>query len=211
MTPEKPLLRDVAYQEIKARILKGELYPTQVLSERFFIELLAMSKTPIKSALAKLESEGFVTVTSNQGVMIRDLTVERIVHIYDLRVALESYVVERISGKLLREHVAKLEANLLESQRAIEEGDGEAFTEIDHQFHLLLCECFGNKEIYHMLLRYNAHLQRITLKHLQQDMTRMTHFHKEHVNVVDALIRGDGQARRLIVAHLEGAKRQLFL
>ncbi|MDP5284525.1 GntR family transcriptional regulator [Shouchella clausii] len=64
------LLKDVAYEKIKEKILEEHYEPGQFLSERTLIDELGMSKTPIKNALVRLESEGFVTVSSKQGIML---------------------------------------------------------------------------------------------------------------------------------------------
>lgn len=209
--PPQQLLREVAYEEIKERILDEQFAPGSFLSERELIEILDMSKTPIKSALVRLEAEGFLTVSSKQGIIINDLSIDRIKDIYDLRTALEQFNIAQINGKLTTEQCGLLEANLEETRRITEELNVKGFAKADHAFHLLICSFTGNQEIYRVLLNYQDHLLRITLRHLRKDPNRMKDFLEEHVRLYGYLKDGDGRAWEVIREHLQGSKRKLFL
>lgn len=206
-----PLLKDIAYDKIKESILAEVYSPGQFLSERELIEVLQMSKTPIKSALVRLETEGFVTVSSKQGIIINDLSVDRITDIYDLRTALETFVCEQISGRLSHEQMKSLETNLKETEELVLELDVQGFTLKDHEFHQMLCIYSGNQEIYRILINYHDHLRRITLRHLRKDPHRMKRFFAEHQEMFHLLVEGNPQAVHLMRAHLQNSKKELFL
>ncbi|MCS7461738.1 GntR family transcriptional regulator [Paenibacillus doosanensis] len=206
-----PLLKDVAYQVIKEHILDERFAPGRFLSERELIELLEMSKTPIKSALVRLETEGFVTVFSKQGVIINDLTVNRIMDIYNLRIALETYICAEITDKLTEEQCRLVEENLRKTEEKVNELDGKGFAQLDHEFHRLLCEFSGNQEIYRVLLNYQDHLLRITLRHLKRDPHRMRQFWQEHVEIYELLKNGDLRSVDKMRDHLQQSKQKLFL
>ncbi|WP_423408319.1 GntR family transcriptional regulator [Heyndrickxia sp. MSNUG] len=209
-TAAAPLLKDVAYQQIKERILDESFAPGSFLSERELIEVLQMSKTPIKSALVRLETEGFVTVSSKQGIIINPLSIDQIIDIYNLRIALETYNCNQISGKLTEEQCRLLEKNLSDTATKCEHLDIKGFTSEDHAFHLLLCEFSGNREIYRVLLNYQDHLHRITLRHLKKDPHRMHTFYQEHVEIYESLKSGDQRAVELITDHLQTSKQKLL-
>ena len=61
-TPARALLKDRAYERIKHRLLNDDYPPGSFLSERQLAERLGMSKTPVKAALERLESEGFIVI-----------------------------------------------------------------------------------------------------------------------------------------------------
>jgi DNA-binding GntR family transcriptional regulator len=206
-----PLLKDVAYDQIKERILDERFEPGRFLSERELIELLEMSKTPIKSALTRLESEGFVTVSSKQGIIINDLSFNRIVDIYDLRTALETFNIQAILGRLNEEQSSLLLTNLQETEEIVKRLDVKAFGKADHEFHLLLCKFAGNEEIYRVLLNYQDHLLRITLRHLRKDPHRMEGFWRDHVGIYELLKQGDSQCIERMRDHLQHSKSKLFM
>lgn len=206
-----PLLKDIAYDAIKERILDERFEPGRFLSERELIELLEMSKTPIKSALTRLETEGFVTVSSKQGIIINDLTLNRIVDIYDLRLALETFNIQAIVGRLTQEQGGLLLDNLRETEEIVGRLDIKAFAQADHQFHLLLCRFAGNQEIYRVLLNYQDHLLRITLRHLRKDPVRMVGFYQDHVEIYELLQQGKEESVERLRDHLQQAKSKLFM
>lgn len=206
-----PLLKDLAYQFIKENILDEHFAPGRFLSERELIEMMQMSKTPIKSALVRLETEGFVTVSSKQGIIINDLSLDRIMDIYDLRTALETFICGQITGKMTEGQCRLLEKNLQDSEEKANQLDSKGFAQLDHAFHLMLCECSGNQEIYRVLLNYQDHLLRITLRHLRKDPQRMKQFWQEHVDLYGHLKRGDLQSIDLMREHLQQSKQKLFM
>lgn len=205
-----PLLKDIAYVKIKELILAGQFKPGSFLSERELIEVLDMSKTPIKTALVRLETEGFVTVSSKQGIIINDLSIDQILDIYDLRTALETFNCQKLMGQLTDVQCTELEQNLKETEEAITELDVNQFTKLDHAFHLLICRFGGNQEIYRILLNYQDHLQRITFRHLNKDPHRMKDFWKEHLTLYEYLKNGDPQCINVMESHLQDSKRKLF-
>jgi len=207
---EIKLLKDVAYNKIKELILTEYFAPNQMLSERELIEILEMSKTPIKSALTRLESEGFVKVSSKQGIIVLDLSLEKILNIYDLRIALETFVCSQLQGNLREDEVSQLFEATNHMNVAIKENDVEKFTYWDHFFHLKLAQFTGNAEIERVLLIYNDQLKRITFRHLKKDFKRMEDFNKEHIEIIYSLVQELGNASTLIENHLRASKQKLL-
>ncbi len=207
---ETKLLKDIAYNKIKELILTEYFAPNQMLSERELIEILEMSKTPIKSALTRLESEGFVKVSSKQGIIVLDLSLEKILNIYDLRIALETFVCSQLQGNLGENETAQLFEATNHMNGAIKENDVEKFTHWDHFFHLKLAQFTGNTEIERVLLIYNDQLKRITFRHLKKDFKRMEDFNKEHIEIIYSLGQESGNASELIENHLRLSKQKLL-
>ena len=87
----RSLLKEQAYEQIKSRLLNNNYPPGSFLAERRLAENLGMSKTPVRAALERLELEGFITVSPQQGIVVRELSVREIADQYELRAALESY------------------------------------------------------------------------------------------------------------------------
>lgn len=210
MTKSSVLLKDQAYEKIKEGILTGYFKPGNFLSETKLIDFLEMSKTPIKSALAVLETEGFVTVSANQGIMINELTIKKMIDIYDLRTALEMYNCDKVETEITENQLIRLKENLHETQRCIDKEDVIEFTKKDHEFHLLLCEYANNKEIHQILLNYQDKLNYITLQHLSKNPSRMKKFLKEHYEIFDSIKQNDKNSAKLMKNHLQSSKNLLL-
>lgn len=204
------LLKDIAYHTMKEKILEEEYEPGQFLSERTLIKELEMSKTPIKNALVRLETEGFVTVSSKQGIIINDLSIDRINDIYNLRIALERFNCEAIYSRITEEQLLELKGNLKETSLVVENYDVKAFATLDHEFHLAISEMAGNSEISRILLNYQDHLRRITLRHLKKDPERVRKFYQEHLAIFEALEKREVKSTALMQQHLQESKSMLF-
>ncbi|MGN7286642.1 GntR family transcriptional regulator [Shouchella rhizosphaerae] len=204
------LLKDVAYEKIKEKILEEHYEPGQFLSERTLIDELGMSKTPIKNALVRLESEGFVTVSSKQGIIVVDISIERINDIYNLRIALETFNCQEIYKRITDDQINELEENVEATKVAAANKDVKAFATLDHEFHLAISEFAGNSEITKILLNYQDHLRRITLRHLRKDPDRVKKFYTEHVDILNALKIKNDNCSDLMKKHLYESKMMYF-
>lgn len=204
------LLKDAAYQKIKEKILQEEYPPGEFLSERTLINDLDMSKTPIKNALTRLEAEGFATVSSKQGILVHDLSVERINNIYNLRIALETFNCGEIYPRINGDELKELEKNIEETRITAENLDIKTFANLDHDFHLAIGEIAGNSEITRILINYHDHLLRITLRHLKKDPTRIRKFYEDHVQLYESLQKNEAKSVEIMRNHLKESKQMLF-
>ena len=204
------LLQDRAYAEIKALIQNGRFPAGSFLSERQLAAQLRMSKTPIKNALVRLEMEGFVAVSPQQGIVVREFSVREVVDILDLRMALEPYVVRRIAGALTPDQAGALRANVAAQETAARTGDTLELTRLDADFHVLLCSFSGNAEIAQVMTRLREKLHRIILRVMAHVPGRPTSAAAEHGAIADAVIKGKGErAAALMAKHLEFGMRSL--
>ena len=80
---------DFAYLKIKELILRGKLSPGQKILYNDLEARLNLSKTPIISALNRLESEGYVYSKKNAGYFIKEINVEEVIQVLEARVILE--------------------------------------------------------------------------------------------------------------------------
>jgi DNA-binding GntR family transcriptional regulator len=205
------LLKDRAYEALKVLILQEVFPPGSFLSERQLVVRLEMSKTPIRAALERLESEGLVSVSPQQGILVREISVHEVVDIFDVRIALERFAIQRLAGVLSAEQQAQVEQNLSEQKQALIQGDVPVFTELDADFHMMLCGFLGNREVVHVMRRLRDRLYRIALQVLRHDVNRIRTSYEEHREIFDMLVARDGaRAADLIDAHLAYGKQVLI-
>lgn len=213
-TAERPLLKDRAFDHIKGLIMDGTYQPGQFISERELSAELDMSKTPIRAALERLEEQGFVTIAPQRGVIVRELSPREIADHYDLRMALESWIMRSMAGKLPPSAVAQLEQNLA-MQHEQTEGeivDLRGFTEADANFHHLITASTGNAEFERAMQRQWDKLQRLVESIAFRDLTVPRKSCAEHQAIFDALMAGDGdRAATLVIEHLEHGKKFMLL
>jgi GntR family transcriptional regulator, rspAB operon transcriptional repressor len=205
------LLADRAYDALKSSLQSGKVPPGSFLSERRLARELGMSKTPLMSALVRLEQEGFLRISPQQGIVVREPSVQEIVELFDLREAIETFVVQRVAGKLTPEQAAELRRNLREQAEAARGRRVGESTRLDTEFHTLVCGFLGNREMSQSLARMRDKLHRLILANLSRRPERLTSSYREHAAIAASLIRGRGaRAADLVRRHLELGRAMLL-
>jgi DNA-binding GntR family transcriptional regulator len=170
-----------------------------------------MSKTPVRTALTRLEMDGFVTVSPQQGIVVREPSIHEVMDLFDIRMALETFVVRRLATTITPDQVAQLKANLEAQAKAVREQDNGETTKLDTEFHLLLCEFAGNREIRDVMERLRGKLHRIILGIQNKNPERISEGWREHESIAEAVIQGRGeQAAQRVIQHLEWGKKFLL-
>jgi DNA-binding GntR family transcriptional regulator len=204
-------MKERAYVEIKRRLLENEYPPMSFLSERRLVAQLGMSKTPIKAALERLEAEGYVAVSPQQGIVVRALTVQEIADLYEIRAALEAYVLRALAGRLTAEQAGRLRANLKAQEELCGAGDVLQEVALDAEFHTLFPEFLGNREILRVMGQLREKMQRVVTQVFCLRPDRFATSYAEHQAIAEAVLAGDGsRAADLLIRHLERGK-QLIL
>lgn len=207
----RALLKDRAYDRIKAKLLNDDYPPGTFLSERQLAGVLGMSKTPVKAALERLEAEGFISVSPQQGIVVRQLSVHEIADQYEIRAALESFAVRSLAGKLTADQVAQVKANLLAHSKLTDTSEVSQGVELDAAFHAQFVEFLGNREIIRVMDQLRERMQRIITQVFRLSPVRIRTSYDEHTAIATAVINGHGdKAAQLITEHLERGKRLIL-
>jgi DNA-binding GntR family transcriptional regulator len=101
---------ELAYERIRQAIVEGRYRPGQRLVEKRVGDELDLSRTPVREALQRLEAEGLVQSVRNRGAVVRTLTADDIVEIYELRARLESLATECAAMRRTEQGLRELEA-----------------------------------------------------------------------------------------------------
>jgi DNA-binding GntR family transcriptional regulator len=170
-----------------------------------------MSKTPVRSALERLESEGFISISPQQGAIIRDLSLGEVADQYEIRVALETFVARGLAGRLTPDPVARLESNL-EAQRAnLDAGDIDRSIALDEEFHSLLRTSVGNREILRVMVQLRDKTHRVIYRAFKRNPGRIAPSYEEHRAIAEATVAGDvSLAARQVEQHRRFGKGALL-
>lgn len=205
------LLKERAYTELRSRILRNEYLPGKFLAERQLAAELGMSKTPVKAALERLAQEGFINVSPQQGIVVRDLTFEEIADLYQIRHALEGFVLQSVAGTLTEEQVERLNENLAQQVANEKNSDFLRAAELDAKFHLMFSEFLGNHEIIRVMQQLIDKTHRVISRVFRTHPTRAHSSLSEHEELARTTINGEGEkAATLLEKHLERGRRLIL-
>ncbi len=87
----KSVNTDVAYNYIRKKILCGEYPPGHALMTEMLASEIGVSRTPVRDALRKLETDGLVIIQPHLGASVKKMEVKEFAEMCDLRLALESH------------------------------------------------------------------------------------------------------------------------
>lgn len=212
-SPKKPKSKTkkcYAYETLKDMIFRHELPLGEMISETFLAERLGMSRTPIREALQLLATEGFIKVIPKQGIIVQDVSITEAWEIYEIRLALEQFVIGRIIEKTTPEHIIHLR-EIIEKQKAcMESNDIYQFMVHDSEMHMYLFQIYENSKMREFTEKLRARFFTVGLKALRKT-GRMQSSVEEHVKMVDALERKDLQAAlSSLEQHLEHGKQHVI-
>jgi DNA-binding GntR family transcriptional regulator len=206
-----PLLKERAYATLKQQVITGHYAPGRFLSERGLSQQLGMSKTPIRAALERLEAEGYVAVSARQGIVVREPALREVAEQFELRLALEGYVLRRLAGSISTAQVSRVHENLDAQKAAARRSDLEHAVALDTEFHLLFPELLGNREILRVLGGLREKITWVIWLVTKSDLGRLRPSWAEHEGIAEAVIGGQGElAARRLEAHLEYGRRLLL-
>ncbi len=204
-------LKQQAYLKLKRLILAGEFTAGTVLSVRQLAMQLKMSRTPLHAAIERLEADGLVMLAPQHGVMVREMSMQDIVNHFQIRQALEPFVLRRLAGQLSADQIRQLRENQTRYHEAAGKQQVDDVVEFDAEFHRLLFTFFGNDEITDVMQRLSDRIRRVIYRISQKTPERMAESCDEHQAILDALVEGEGErAASLASEHLEHGLRRFW-
>lgn len=136
-----------AYKQVKEAILSLTFRPGQKLSEARLSSQLGAGRSPIRSALARLASEGWIRVLPQSGTFVSELTVQDVLELATIRQLLEPYVARLAATRITAEELTALRALAEDLKDTGLKGRFRAFTELDDRIHFAIHRAAGNRRI----------------------------------------------------------------
>lgn len=149
-------VNETVYRRLREFILSGGVPIGARLDERALSEQLAVSRTPVRDAIAKLASEGIVDYRPHQGSFVRRLTVKEVNDLYVLRQELEGLAVRLAMARSSPAFVEELRAVVAGSEAALAARDLVAFAAHDHRMHVLFATHADNAALADVLSRIDS-------------------------------------------------------
>ena len=204
-------LVDVAYRQIRQRILDNMWPPGHRALEQEVALALGMSRTPVREALMRLRNEGLVEVIPRHGMRVLPVSPTDMREIYEILTALECMAAELLARRKPSDAELKplVDANKA-MDKALKADDLDAWAAADERFHAHFLELAGNRQLQATVLNYwdRAHRARMFTLRLRPKPVNST---REHMQIVEHLRAGDAQgAARVTRAHRARATAELI-
>jgi DNA-binding GntR family transcriptional regulator len=182
--------RDQVYAALREAIVSAELEPGRQLSENELADLLGVSRTPVREALARLRDERLVAIVPQLGTFVTLISSQAVADAAFVREALECSAIRLAVPKTDEATLEALHANLAAQDRARDGADADAFDHLDDELHRTLCELSGHDVAWWLSRRANGQLDRVRRLSLPEP-GYVGEMVAEHREIVAAVADGD--------------------
>jgi DNA-binding GntR family transcriptional regulator len=198
-------LTQQAYRAIRDEILNGKIDAQQHLTETFFATRYGISKSPIREALNRLESEGLITIIPRRGAFVREFSIHDVEEIYELRELLETQVVR--NAVLDKKALANLREIVSTAQASLEKHDKSSYILGDAAFHTTLAKASSNLRLRKILESMHNQMQMLRRQTFELSSHNSV---KQHIQILAALEKGQrDKAARLMTEHILAVRKRL--
>lgn len=187
----RTFLKGEAYVVIRDYLL-GE-HDDQNLSERTLATKLGLGLGPLRSAVERLRAEGLIAVAPNSGLRLPEITAREIIDFYEMRMAVECHIANRLAGRLSSEQSDQLEDILIDQKRAAEMRDTARYHQLDLDFHTSLTEFHGNLEMVRALGQLRDKMYRLSRRLHRSHPEHLAVNAIQHRGIVEAIRSGDAR------------------
>jgi len=232
--PRRSVLSDEIYDMIKAMIFDHDIAPGSRVNIDALAVQLEVSQTPIREALARLESDGLIAKEPLRGYSATDLlSTQQFNALFQFRLLIEPWAAEEAARKVDATGIAALKAEMQSAKTALKFKDDfqfQALSEHDTRFHTLIAHMSGNTSLADAFERTHCHLHLFRLfmasrlnrienkdrAEFVQDLFAQYYQSgsgqlaiKEHEAITKALIEHNSKAARAAMhAHIENSLKR---
>lgn len=229
LLPRRSVLSDETYEMIRDLIIDHHIPAGAKVNIDALSNQLNVSPTPVREALARLESDGLIVKVALKGYTTTNLlTFKELNDLFQLRLLIEPWSAEQASSQLNQLGKTALTSEMKSARLALKLRDIDqvhALTEHDARFHGLIMELAGNKSVIESFEHTHCHVHLFRLylatknfldgsknkKDFQKVLNTQIHTPliaaatiKEHELIASAITSGNGKsAREAMNSHLK--------
>ncbi|MHA6261064.1 GntR family transcriptional regulator [Sporosarcina sp. CAU 1771] len=208
---------DIAYNELKQKIIEMHYEPERQLIEEELSTELSVSRTPLRQALYRLELEGLIIKQANGRMHVAPITLTEAEELYKVREVIEGLLVREATLLMTEEKRQQLEDILHLMKRSAEQNRIEHTVKYGSEFHAVLYSISTNQTAKRILEQLNGQIERYRRigGYKNPDYSPIVPV-KEHMEIFQLIQEGDAEKvenemRKHIVRNLQIAKETLNL
>jgi DNA-binding GntR family transcriptional regulator len=208
---KRSVLADECRELIKARIMSHIIKPGERINIEDLVRDLGVSQTPIREAMARLESDGLVAKEPLRGYRATaPLNRKQVDELYEFRRLIEPWAARVAAERITETSTKAISDELAACPEAPPEhsySSSKSFSDHDSRFHTLILSLCENRLIIDAFERAHIHLHLFRLHYSSASGTQAI---EEHNAVARAIASGDADgAEAAMLRHLEASRERL--
>lgn len=198
-TVQRCSLAAAAYAAIKRDIIRCRLAPGASITEPQLAGRYGFGKTPTREALARLGQEGLVRVIPRRGYIVPAINIQDVHDIFALRLLLETEAAHLAAGNVDGQQLRRLDEICSAGYDPGDPDSAAQFLGVNTEFHVTIARASDNRRLAEIVEQLLCEMERVfhVGLRLRNRSEEMAH---EHRDLVVALLAGNGEAARQIVA-----------
>jgi DNA-binding GntR family transcriptional regulator len=198
---------DAVYDGLRAAITGGQLEPNSPLVEEQLARQFGVSRTPVREALLRLESEGVALRVPRRGLVVRALSEHEVREVYAVRAALEALAGRWAASEALPSDIAHLRWINQRLREAMSAGDTSRIPLLTNEFHQALGAAAHNGMLSRFIMQCQDWTRRVGTSTVALP-ARTASAVDEHERLIDAIEAGDAEAaERLAREHISTGRQ----
>ncbi|MEU8431807.1 GntR family transcriptional regulator [Streptomyces sp. NPDC029216] len=190
---QAPTAADRVYRHVKQGVLDRRYEGGLLLTEGELAVAVGVSRTPVREALLRLETEGLLKLYPKKGALVLPVSAQEIADVVETRLLVEEFTVRKAvpAPPALLERLTGL---LEELRRYAARGDLAAMMAADRCFHAEIVRHAGNQILSRLYDQLRDRQLRMGVALLHAHPERVERTLAEHTEILDALRAGDREA-----------------
>ena len=203
-------LRERVFRALRSAILGGQLITGDRITEADLSEALNVSRTPLREAFRGLEVEGLVAVADQRGVVVRGLSAQDFLEIYEIRAALDVLAARRAAERIKDDALKELADNVEMGEFLIKKKRWRELKQQFRRFHELIQESCGNNRLCELLSDLQDYSSRSS-EFSEPTAENAPSTHADHVRLFKALEDHDSDAAaKAALTHIDNEQRKML-
>ena len=197
---------ELVVDELRARILSGELAPGSALRQEALAEELGVSRIPLREAMRLLSSEGMVDLQPHRGSFVSMLSKDEVREFFDLRLRLEPWLLHEAATRIATADLDQAERIVARMDKAT----AEEWSQLNWQLHELLYSAAGRPAAINVVRALHEKSERYFRFQVVNAPIRQQ-AHDEHLALI-ALCRARkaDKAQKALEQHIADAAEQIL-
>lgn len=200
---------DLAYDGIIDLVLSGQLRPGERTSVYLLADALQIGRTPVREAINRLQSEGFISVAGRSGTVVNPLDKDQAKQLFSLRRELECFAADYAVENVTDADIAELSIELDDLASA---GTSAKFIRANTAFHSGIVALAHNPTLdrFYAQLQIQLHVAAYLAKRGADPETEKQRL-DEHIEILTALKNRDVAAlKKAIETHISSTEDAIF-
>lgn len=203
-------IRETVLREIRNAIFENRLKPGDRLVENVIASSMGVSRTPVREALRQLEIEGLAVNVPRKGTLVKGISIDDAMEIYDLREVLEGLAVRLACLNISRVEIRRLKEIIDIMEFNMNANNSVEYFKAHNEFNDIILNATKNKRLVEQMQNIYEYLKSLRKVSLVDESKRQDVL-IEHKNIVESIDSGNEElAEQQSRVHVANAKKRFM-